>query len=214
MFSDLRAEIIDRFFEAERNFKATHRLTDKRAKANYKGLVFVELYGIYEQTVCGIVREAILHMRSVAIPVDSVRAELLALVLNSELQSIADAGREKLWGCRIELFKKALSGVPVDVPDTVFPSNGNQYRPDQLQLIWAIFGIMEPTVPHSSSEQTILELVGRRNAIAHGRSRPAEVGRRLSPRDVKKKIKAIQKVCLHLIDTMELHCSAVTNLQK
>jgi hypothetical protein len=86
--------------------------------------------------------------------------------------------------------------------DTLFPTDGSHYRVAQL---WTIFGITVPVVPESRLIARIDELVENRNAIAHGRRTPQEVGGRYSTSDIEKRIDDIEITTVYLVTEMENH---------
>ena len=212
MFSDLQLEIADRILSAQKFFHGARRLRDGQARATAKGLMFVELYGVYEYTVTGSVREAIVEIKSRAMPINKIRLELLGMVLDSEVRALLDAGRQTAWDRRLKLFQRVNSSDTLDTPDDTFPDDGSHFRVKQLQTIWALFGISKPIVPHGRLFPLIGELVGNRNAIAHGRSTALEVGRRYSTMDIASKISRTRRLCTHIARTLASHCLRTKNL--
>jgi hypothetical protein len=179
--------------------------------------MFVQLYAVYEHTVKEIVRVAIAEMKQRATPVNTIRFELLSLALDHLLQAAADCSMEQRWGKRIELFQRIDSPDPLDTADSAFPSNGRQYRLSQLYTIWAVFGIdatATPVIPSPRLTQVVDELVENRNAVAHGRRTPEDVGGRYSRDEIYNRIDVIQDICNHLVTSMQLHCGNSTNLQR
>ena len=84
MFSDLQLEVADRLLAVQTFFKTTGRVNNRQAVAMIKGLTFVELYAVYEYTVIGAVREAVLEMKNRSTPINTVRLELLCIALHRE----------------------------------------------------------------------------------------------------------------------------------
>ncbi len=212
MFADLQLYIAERALDIEVFFKAVRRLRKHKALKAAKGLVFVELYAAYEQTVLGIVREAILHMKGNSMSFNTIRWELLALALHPEVTAVIDTRGD--WNKRTGLFLKAGSRATLDVPDAAFPHDGSHFRVDQIKTIWSIFGITQKEVPKPPGRYypLIIELVENRNAIAHGRRTALEVGARYSPRDIISKIRRTKRLCFYLLTTMQGHCAARANL--
>jgi hypothetical protein len=114
----------------------------------------------------------------------------------------------------MELFKKVDSASTFDVCDDLFPFDGSHFRFQQLETIWALFGLAVPIVTANRMMGRIDELVEHRNAIAHGRATAEEVGRRFSVGDIEGRINDTQDIYIHLISSMQLHCSNAANLSR
>jgi hypothetical protein len=214
MFTDLRLEISDRILAARTFFKAAHRIRQRQARAMIKGLMFVDLYAIYEYTVTGAVREALVLMKSRSTPLNTIRWELLGLALHREVTAVVDAGRETAWAKRLELFRRASCSDVLDVPDSAFPDDGSHFRVQQLRTIWSLFGMGSFALPNGHLYPLIEELVNNRNAIAHGRLTALEIGRRYSARDIASKVSRTRRLCWYLARALEKHCSKPANLSR
>lgn len=195
-------------------FNATKRFGHSQAGRVAKGLVFIELYALYEYAVTDSVRAALSEMKSRATPLNSIRFELLALVLKPECAAVIDSGRKTLWDKKFELFQLMASPQPMTTPDDAFPDDGSHFRHKQLRTIWRLFGITKPEVPHGRFIPLIGELVTNRNAIAHGRSTAEDTGRRYSRKEISAKIRRTERLCLHIIGTIESHCGVPANLAR
>lgn len=212
MFPNLQNEVLARILAAQFFFKSVLSLGKEDTTRVLKGLIFVQLYAVYEFTVVGIVRAALAEIKQRATPINTLRLELLALALHPEVSAVAECSLQRRWSTRIELFQRTDSSDAIGIDDTVFPADGSHYRPAQLQTIWALFGISEPIVPRLRLLPLIEELVDNRNAIAHGRKTGAEVGKSYTDGEIENKILATQEICLHLIQTMEAFCLDPANI--
>lgn len=177
-----------------------------------KGLAFVQMYGVYEFTVRESVRASILDIKTKGLAFSVVRLELLGLLLDAEYKSAYMAGQKKSWSNRIEMLRKTGSADAVNTNDDTFPADGSHFRRQQLEVIWALFGIAGPVVPDPRLYPLINELVEHRNAIAHGRSTPEAVGGRYSDVDVIERIAQCHRLCEHVIGQLEQHCATPANL--
>lgn len=73
-----------------------------------KGLLFVQLYAVYEHSVNEMVRLAIGEIKSRPTQLNTVRLELLALILNPELQSVLTCGLPQKWKTRSPCFRRSI----------------------------------------------------------------------------------------------------------
>ncbi len=207
MFGLATAEVADRIFAVEaflRVMPSDPGQTNEAATC--KGLVFVTLYGIYEFAVRSSVRAALDALGQDQICATDLRSEILALVLDPIWTSAGTAGRARTWEKRIELVSAAreTSGA-LAFRDTLFPNDGSHFRTNQLRTIWRVFSIAEPIVSEPRHLGRINELVENRNAIAHGRSTPGEIGRRYSTQDLEKRISDTDSITRYILDTIRQH---------
>lgn len=168
-----------------------------------KGLVFVQLYGVYEYTITSSVQAALSSIGGKGLRVEHVCRELLSLVLDPYWAGAAGAGRRKLWHKRMDVIEKMQPNALLDnVSDTIFPNDGSQYRRSQIETIWKVFGITDPIVPELRLLGRIEELVENRNAIAHGRITADNVGRRYTKKDIEDRIIDVFTICIHIVETI------------
>jgi MAE_28990/MAE_18760-like HEPN len=179
-----------------------------------KGLLFVQLYAVYEYTVTSMVRAAVTQLKTQGISPKDARIELLSLLLNGELQSLSEPLNTAKWRSRLDFLRKINSSDPCTTPDTVFPNEGSHYRKEQIEMIWEIFGVTASVVPNGRATGLILELVDNRNMVAHGGRTPEEVGRAVSKASAFEKIALTKKLCDYLTTTLQYHCAHAPNLAR
>lgn len=179
-----------------------------------KGIIFVQLYAVYEYTVLGVVRCAIAEMKAQSLLINRIRLELLGFALHPELQSATDVKEKDKWKKFLALFLKTESTDVLAVSDDVFPTDGSHFRQSQLELIWALFGITALVVPDPRCYPLFEELNENRNSVAHGRRTAEDVGSGYSKADVFKKLEQTQSLCSYLVTTMQNHCSDPANLSR
>jgi hypothetical protein len=180
-------------------------LSSSREATISKGLFFVHLYGVYEYTVTSAVQRTIQHINAMSCTVNQCKPILLSIVLDSECTSLSSAGQNSFWPRRWKLFEKLSKNDPIQINDNIFPTNGKNIRYDQLNSIWTTFCVKDPPIPATQMflKGRVNELVENRNAIAHGRMSPADVGGRYSFNELEKRYKDIDELCVYIIDTLE-----------
>jgi HEPN superfamily RiboL-PSP-like protein len=208
LFDLIRAEINARILVAKQ-LAALIRASEVARSleaAVLKGLIFVHLYGIYENAIHSAVRAVLASVRSDQMSPRDLHYKILTLVLHREFASASDAGRLRMWKQRLDLVNSFDSATPLkSLDDTIFPSDGSHYRIAQLETIWTVFGIVVPVVPEPRYIGRIEELVENRNAIAHGRRTPEEVGGRYSVSDIEKRVIDIEQIAIYIVMQMETH---------
>ena len=197
MFPALRSEVSARFENIRRFFEANSARRTGHLATTAKGLVFVQIYAVYEYTINQTVSQAIESIKKHRHRIGDLSPQLLALVLDPELRSLRDVQRKHEWDRRLRLFERAFSGELVDLSgETQLPTDRSHYRASQLELIFKVFGISRMPVRRHRHKDRIAEVVGHRNAIAHGRETPEDIGRRYTSSEIRKAIQQIESVCL------------------
>jgi hypothetical protein len=205
MFQALQLEVMDRFTAVEQHFrKSPKRPPDVGQTA--KGLVFVQVYGIYEYTARQVTHLAITEIASLGHTFSDLRPSLLALFLDAELSAVRDCGDAKVWEKRIALLEKALSSDQITAVNTM-PHDGANFKHSQIQLFLKTLGVRRKMTLRIRHLFRIDELVSNRHRIAHGGETAMEVGRRYSRQDILYHIRLMQKICLRLIFIVSEHCS-------
>jgi len=164
-------------------------------------LVFIQNYATYEFTVTASVKALLSNLNALALTVQVVRPELQALVLDADFCSVIQGSSRRTWENRIDLLRRSRCGEVAAVHDGLFPKDGSQFRPPQLDLLWDMFGFSSPVLPHPRLRQTIIEMVENRNKIAHGNEPPENVGRRYTIADLERRIDDTEQICTHVATT-------------
>lgn len=210
MFDAARSKVASRLLEGSKYLSLASPANPPKppdVTATCKGLLFVQLYGVYDEAVRDAVQAALDAVRTGAPGSGRLRGSLLALTLHPEWQGAADAGQARVWAKRIELIDELARGKPSsDLDNTLFPSDGSNFRTSQLETLWHVFGVTSPFVPEQRLRGRIHELVGHRNANAHGRLTAREIGSRYSLRDMELRVRDTGTIALHVIESMRAHC--------
>lgn len=207
MFANLQSEVDARFTAVESYFRATKTFKGDLANAA-KGLAFVQMYAVYEFTVCSAVEAAIDSINSQKHKMRDITPSLLTLFLDADLKSLRDGGASQVWDRRIIAFERAFSNELANIPTTTNPpTDGSHYRHTHLQIIFRVFGINRLPARRQTHLLRIDEVVDSRNAIAHGRETPEDIGRRHTRADIQHAILQMKSVCTLLISVFQNHCA-------
>jgi hypothetical protein len=214
MFNTIRAELLNRLHRVSIFInEACDPVKNPNSAVTSKGIVFVLLYATYEYVVVHSVEACRDKIINHGLTFSDVGWSLLPLVLSDEFKSVSDAGPTKAWKVRRNLFNRVLSAdlVPASGP---FPSDGSHFRWPQLETIWALFNVGTPCLNNPTHKGRIEELVEHRNAIAHGRETPENIGGRYSVSELTLRLNDIRDICLHAMSCLETHCDVKANLQR
>jgi HEPN superfamily protein len=208
MFPDLQLEVMERFFVVEQCFRNAPKATRKRPELsqNAKGLVFVELYAIYEYTVREATRTAIQDISAHSHVYRKLKFPLLAVFLDPQLKSLRDCGEKDAWQRRFDLLER-LSSNEVIAPVDVMPHDGSHFRHGQVELILQLLCVKRKFTRRRRHLFKIDEVVNNRNVIAHGQETAVDVGRRYSRSDISNHIRFVKSLCFRIIALLSEHCS-------
>jgi len=215
MFHVATTEVLQRLHDAESHFRAVCPDDSAAQAAISKGLLFVELYAVWEYSICSAVQAGISELNKLTKPPGAIRSELLGIGLDDALDAMHDSSQTKSkWDRRLKFFQRLVAADPVLVRADVMPNpgTGQFYRTTHLETIWAVFGISRPIVPDNRLIGLIGELLENRHAIAHGRRTAKDVGQRYTVAEMRGKIERTRDACLHVLQVMEGHCCHAPNL--
>lgn len=179
-----------------------------------KGLFFVYLYGVFEMVVTKTVGRTIDELNSSGAKISECKVELFSLIFSAEYDALYGVGESKKWPRRWDISKKFAEDQPIDITDTLFPTDGRNIKKNQLESISNSFGNSHPIFPRQETQGYLEELVRYRNFIAHGDMLPQEIGRNFSIPDLKKRCERIDELCTYLIDNYEAYITGKEYLKQ
>lgn len=183
--------------------RATRSPTMKPRLAAAKGLFFVHLCGVYEYALTTALRESLRAINDENVPILKCQPVLLSMALDPECESLSVSGRSTVWDRRRKLFQRAKSAEPIKINNALIPTDGRNFQFQQLQSIWDTLAINDPVLPDPRLRGKLEEIVQKRNAIAHGRETPSEVGGRFTMQELQVRYRAIDRICTHIISTFQ-----------
>lgn len=183
------------------------------ASRSAKGMIFVHNYAVYEYVVVESVRALVRNVNDRGLPLASTRAELLGMALDPEFTSVIGGSLKKTWAGRAGLLQKVRSTTVVAIAEGLFPKDGTQFRPAQLETIWSLFGLPGTIVPAPRLRGHIEEMVEARNKIAHGNEAPDIVGGRFTIADLEKRIDDTEAVCTHIMSNASSYAASLSAFQ-
>jgi len=210
MFPNIQREIDERFGDITSHFKrATTAL--KPHDTAVRGLVFVQIYAVYENIVNQVVQRAAEEIAAHGHTYNTLKPQIQSLFLDSELRSVQETANKKVWESRIVLLQKSRSNDPIVAPLNVIPNDRSHYRYSNLLIIFRVFDVRARPVAHKKHSLRVDEVVENRNAIAHGRETAEAIGRRYTRRDIERRIDQMRRICTRLVSVFEKHCKDPSN---
>lgn len=206
IFEEIKSEITRKFIELKR---WVSNIPNDRANIEFatisRGLFFVYLYGIYEESIRRTVYATISSLNNSSSKICDCKYELYPLLFSAEFDSLYNIGNEKKWEKRWEIANKMINNSTIQISPDLFPTDGRNIRIRQLQSIANSFGIKESVLPRNEVGGYIQELVDMRNSIAHGNKLPHEVGRNYTQEDLLRRCDTISEVCTYTVSLYETY---------
>lgn len=170
-----------------------------------KGLYFVYMYGIYEETIRQVVSTTIDELNNAEVKLDECVYELYSLIFSDEYDGMYNVGNEHKWEKRWKLSDKMINNPKVVISHDMMPTDGKNIRYKQLKSIANSFGMKENVLPRNEIGGYIQEMVDNRNYIAHGNKTPKEVGRNFTILDLKNRCDYMEEVRNYVIAEYEAY---------
>ena len=105
MFSILKTDVEARFAAIEVFFRATKNFKGDPAAAA-KGLMFVQVYAVYEFTVSSVVQVSIDSINTHRHKMKDIAPSLMTLFLDPEFNALNASGRKNMWTNRLKIFER------------------------------------------------------------------------------------------------------------
>lgn len=114
MFNEIKEELTRKICEL-RLWLSNINDSDDFSAIN-KGLFYVYIYGIYEETVRTVVQKTIEELNAKSVKIDECIYELYALIFSAEYDSIYGVGNEHKWEKRWNISDKLTRNPIVSIP--------------------------------------------------------------------------------------------------
>ncbi|KAF0192041.1 MAG: hypothetical protein FD165_1109 [Gammaproteobacteria bacterium] len=211
MFSDISSESTERIKQSTLLLGQIRLLDEESDNAvnellkTQKGMFFISIYASLEYSIVNSCSKFLsLIERDGFFPM-KFKNNLLCILLDPEFNSVIGCGKKKVWEKKGGLIERLFSEEPVQIDNTVFPSDGINIGKKQLEDVWTFMHLPGEPIPAEENEWYLKEIKEHRNAIAHGRVTAADVGKRYTYGDLEKRHNFISALCGHVISSFETH---------
>ncbi|AZL49642.1 hypothetical protein CWR52_23325 [Enterobacter sp. SGAir0187] len=210
-FENAQIEVRDRFAEANslliflrENGPEPLQPTSDNIKS-LKGLWIVSIYSAVERSVNAIIEAAIEvisghNNRSI----DCI-ASLHSIFHFSEIKSINECGKNKIFDKSISLFQATLSETVLRITDNPLAESLQNVDAKTMAWVLGLFGAPGFNISPASIGR-VNALRERRNAVAHGRESAAEVGERYSLEELTNIYNAADEAIMAFYLCLSEHC--------
>lgn len=185
MYQSVELEIMDRLNQSKELISHISSLELDNQNSELikiqKGYLFVSLYSSIEYTITSVVSRYLEILRQEQLKPMDYQRYLLCTVLDGKFNALVGSGKKKVWDKKKEFFDALFSSEPVDIDNSVFPTDGINISNKQIEDIWGIFHLEGTPIPEGINVWILNEIKEHRNAIAHGREKAADIGGRYTP---------------------------------
>jgi hypothetical protein len=223
MFPALKAEFTARIMQVDEVFRIMKKLEDDEVNGrshhpglkSLKGIMFVQMYAVYEFIVTQSFATLVKIFNSYLIPLKDTRISIIGLALHPQFQSLVSLSERRSWLKKIELLDACDSNAASFIQEGLFPMDETHFRQGQLETICSIVGLPSGALlPDPRFIGWVRELVEHRNAIAHGRETAEAIGSRYTYSEIEARGVTLNVVCNHILATLENHASTPVNFSR
>ena len=206
--SNKRLIEVRRIFGVIKQLEAPDPTTGDSIEAKIlRGLFYVHLYGALEYSVNLGIQGIFAKISSSGVRYAELDHHFYALALDQNFSSLKDSSKGKKWLKRIEFLDRQKSEDKCLLNDTVFGLELQNISSAVLKNVFLCLSLPLPTLLDSRLGTYVNELVEKRNAVAHGRESPAQVGSNMRSPDLKTRLDAITEVIDGLFICFEQYLS-------
>jgi hypothetical protein len=208
--SPLKTELSHRLDTVERLLEST-AITAGHAgdiSREGRGLVVVLLYAAYENLVTSLCRSVLEFVNQERIQNRSLYYGLQVFVAAPALQSVSNGGLSVMWKSRgSEVTELLQSRRRAAISSELFPTDGSKFRRAQLETVAQLCNLPMPGWILKEVWDSLDTVVIGRNAIAHGRMTPEEVGRSYTTDEMRSSVRFWRLRWMEYLDAVETRCS-------
>lgn len=170
-----------------------------------RGLWLVSLYAVVEKTVNHCVEAVIRAIEIAGAESNKYKPAVHSVLQASVIQSLRDCKRDKSFLRSVELFEKMRSAELITTVSNPFGTHLQNVDGGTMLLLLRYFGADGYDLPLTTSTK-LESLRERRNAVAHGRESPSEVGSRFTNADLKSLYELVSSELYRFIDFLRQYC--------
>ncbi|WP_156427788.1 hypothetical protein [Thiohalocapsa sp. ML1] len=203
-----RDELVRRLDAVRRILDAAHPPSpvDDAADASRdaRGIAVLLLYACYEHLLYSLCRRLLEIAVTLRVGNRRLRDGLLMFAAHEKMQSLAGVSPATVWKSKgRELLACVMDGRDCTINANLFPGDGSFMKRSQVMLFCEIFELGHPGPILAEVWNRLDAVVAERNAIAHGRLTPEEVGRNYSLEEMRSMVDVWQERWLSFIDHVE-----------
>jgi hypothetical protein len=204
-----RADLSQRIAGARELIATAHpNGTTTNISRDARGLAIVLLYAAYENLLTALCRSLLETVKQLKVGNRRLRSGLKVVAAHSRLMSMSAVSASGIWKSGFDVVDAIHESRACTVSTDTFPNDGSHFRQPQVMTFCKIFGLGDPAPILQQAWQRLDSIVSERNAVAHGRMTPSEVGRSYSLADISQLIDVWEERWLEFINWVETSASS------
>ena len=172
-----------------------------------RGLVVLLLYATYENLLTSVCRSLLEEASRLKVGNRRLRPGLKLVAAYAKLQAVAGSSPTGIWKAGLDVVDTLHDSRNCSLAPAVFPNDGTNFRRSQVMTVCRVFGLSSPAPILREVWGQIDGVVAQRNAIAHGRLTPGDVGRDYSYTDINDLVNVWDTRWHEFLDWIELAAS-------
>lgn len=211
MFSLQRQEVTIRLTEALQTLELITRLEsspptlDDPTVIGLRGLFIVQLYACFEFSVNQAVQRALILAEGYKVQHQHLSPRFFTVAMSGQFQSIRDASKANRWKSRINFLEKQFSSTSCSVNSVAFSEELMNVWVPTISELFECLGISKDPLPNLAYTGYINAIVEKRNAVAHGRTSPVEIGRTLRSPELKKYWEIVAETSEYIFQSLGIY---------
>lgn len=149
-----------------------------------RGMAVLLLYAAYENLLTSVCRSLLEEAGRLRVGNRRLRPGLKLVAAYAKLQAVAGSSPTGIWKAGLDVVETLYDSQNCSLAPAVFPNDGTNFRRSQVLTVCRVFGLSSPAPILREVWGQIDGVVAQRNAIAHGRLTPGEIGRDYSYSDI------------------------------
>lgn len=208
MFSLQRQDVAARLIEARQTIELIAELEnvpptpDSLTVIGLRGLAIVQLYACLEFAVNQAVQRTLILIQGYNIQQQHLAPRFYTVAMAGHFQAIRDSGKNNKWKNRIKLVDNLFSESTSNINSVLFADELQNTWVGTIQELFDCLGINTSPLPKIAYAGHIDALVEKRNAVAHGRTSPVEIGRGSRSQELKLYWDVVSETTEHIFQVL------------
>ncbi|MBT8112814.1 MAG: hypothetical protein KJO47_03955, partial [Gammaproteobacteria bacterium] len=158
MFSDISSESTERIYQSTLLLNQIRTLEEESERSLselvkiQKGMFFISLYAALEYATINSCSKFLSLIEGNGYLPMQYKDNLLCVLLDPEFNSVINCGKKKIWEKKEGLIEKLFSKHPINIDNTVFPSDGINIGSKQLKDVWKFMQLPGEAIPQAENE--------------------------------------------------------------
>ncbi|MFG6282570.1 HEPN domain-containing protein [Sphingomonas sp. S6] len=172
------------------------------------GFTIVFIYSSLEFSINRSVRQLSQLISDYQVRKSDVCSAIMSLVHDPKTKALMSAGKKTRLQARYDLYVSTRSNTIATIHDELLAPELQNVWAKSIKDVFQSFGITDNITSDPSSQDYIDRIVNDRNAVAHGREAPDEIGARYTVAEMDALITRIEHEARHIVESFRVFYDA------